>query len=95
LSAGRAYGSPGDWTRADIAINNTSARGGDRGPGKNREMGARSQVNWRRTCRQRPVWDYKGRRKDKAHQYLFRSVYFKCLHLIPFGLVRFRDWHWQ
>jgi hypothetical protein len=42
-------------------------------------MGSRSQVDWRWTCRhQRLVRSHKGHRKDKAREYLFRSIQFKC-----------------
>ena len=62
----------------DIAINDAATGGGGRGGGQNREVGARSQVNWSRTCRQRPVRDHKGQRKGKADEDRFRFADYSC-----------------
>ena len=71
---------PGFRVQPDIPIDGAGIKCvSDRGAGQNREMGSRSQADWRRTGRQRPVRGHNnGHRKEKAHEYLFRSVHSKC-----------------
>jgi hypothetical protein len=71
---------PGGGTRPGIPSNGVGLpSGGDSRPGKNRKLGGRSQVDWRWTCGYQPlVRGHEGHRKDKAHEYLFGSIQFKC-----------------